>query len=377
MSLGRLLAYVTLFLVAAVSVRGDDIDWNRARELHRKASSGEKLTAEEQAYYDRARAERAKSQGAGPKSAPAAAASLGLVPLTDMTASDRYKGEDGGLYGGGRNEPPEAHRKAALDLARRIEPLDADGKPSKDGVIGLVSIGMSNTTQEYSEFMRLANRDADKSPKVVLVDGAQGGMDSQAWATPKGNRNPWEVLDKRLQQANVSARQVQVVWLKQAHIAPAALGEYPKHAEKLAGDIELILHGLAERFPNLRIAYLSSRIYAGNASTALNPEPFSYESAFAVRRLIQKQVAGDASLNFDARNGAVRSPLLLWGPYLWADGVKGRKPDELVWLREDMAGDGTHPGPSGQRKVAELLLKFFKTDETAKGWFVGAQSPSR
>ena len=377
MSLGRLLANVTLFLVAAVSVRGDDIDWNRARELHRKASSGEKLTAEEQAYYDRARAERAKSQGAGPKSAPAAAASLGLVPLTDMTASDRYKGEDGGLYGGGRNEPPEAHRKAALDLARRIEPLDADGKPSKDGVIGLVSIGMSNTTQEYSEFMRLANRDADKSPKVVLVDGAQGGMDSQAWATPKGNRNPWEVLDKRLQQANVSARQVQVVWLKQAHIAPAALGEYPKHAEKLAGDIELILHGLAERFPNLRIAYLSSRIYAGNASTALNPEPFSYESAFAVRRLIQKQVAGDASLNFDARNGAVRSPLLLWGPYLWADGVKGRKPDELVWLREDMAGDGTHPGPSGQRKVAELLLKFFKTDETAKGWFVGAQSPSR
>ena len=24
-----------------------------------------------------------------------------------MTAEDRYKGEDGGLYGGGKNEPPE------------------------------------------------------------------------------------------------------------------------------------------------------------------------------------------------------------------------------------------------------------------------------
>src|SRR5438309_557350 len=33
--------------------------------------------------------------------------SVGLKPLTDMTAEDRYKGEAGGLYGGGKNEPPE------------------------------------------------------------------------------------------------------------------------------------------------------------------------------------------------------------------------------------------------------------------------------
>src|SRR5262249_60110349 len=32
--------------------------------------------------------------------------SVGLKPLTEMTAADRYKGEDGGLYGGGRNQPP-------------------------------------------------------------------------------------------------------------------------------------------------------------------------------------------------------------------------------------------------------------------------------
>ena len=32
---------------------------------------------------------------------------------TEMTAQDKYKGEDGGLYGGGKNEPPEAHRAAA------------------------------------------------------------------------------------------------------------------------------------------------------------------------------------------------------------------------------------------------------------------------
>jgi hypothetical protein len=41
-----------------------------------------------------------------------------------------------------------------------------------------------------------------------------------------------------------------------------------------------------------------------------------------------------------------------------------------VWKREDLAGDGTHPSASGQLKVAELLLRFFKTDATTKTWFV-------
>src|SRR5436190_3619020 len=39
--------------------------------------------------------------------------SIGLKPLTEMTAEDRYKGEDGGLYGGGKNEPPPALAAAA------------------------------------------------------------------------------------------------------------------------------------------------------------------------------------------------------------------------------------------------------------------------
>jgi lysophospholipase L1-like esterase len=48
--------------------------------------------------------------------------------------------------------------------------------------------------------------------------------------------------------------------------------------------------------------------------------------------------------------------------------------DDLIWTREDLAGDGTHPSPSGQQKVADSLLRFFKTDATAKTWF-GKQSP--
>jgi lysophospholipase L1-like esterase len=47
-----------------------------------------------------------------------------------------------------------------------------------------------------------------------------------------------------------------------------------------------------------------------------------------------------------------------------------RKSDGLIWERTDLGGDGTHPTEAGQKKVAELLLQFFKTDTTAKPWFV-------
>ena len=124
-----------------------------------------------------------------------------------------------------------------------------------------------------------------------------------------------------------------------------------------------MLQHAKSRFPNLRIAYLSSRIYGGYATTPLNPEPYAYESAFAARWLIQKQIAGDRELQFDDRGGAAKAPLLLWGPYLWADGVKGRKSDKLVYRRDDLAQDGTHPSQAGREKVAQLMLEFFKTHE--------------
>ena len=287
-----------------------------------------------------------------------------------MTAADRYKGQDGGLYGGGKNVPPEKHLQAALQQAKSIRPLDAAGKPAKSGKIVFISIGMSNTTQEFSVFVRLANADAAKSPKVVIIDGAQGGMDALAWAEPgKINRpnavDPWTTLDRRLQQAGVSPQQVQVAWIKQARIAPGSIGEFPKHAGELRGHMLTILRKAHERFPNLRIAYLSSRIYAGYARTQLNPEPYAYESAFVIRRLIHDQILGDQDI--------VKSPLLLWGPYLWADGEKGRKLDDLVWKPDDLGPDGTHPSESGRRKVAELLLKFMKTDPTAKIWYTDSR----
>ena len=301
-------------------------------------------------------------------------ASLGLKPLTEMTAEDGYKGRDGGLYGGGRNTPPKAHLESALRAARKIRPLDSRGNPADEGKIVFLSCGMSNTTQEFGRFVQLARAEQRRSSHMLVLDGAQGGQEARDWADPenrfrKERPSPWEVLDRRLKGAGVSPLQVQALWMKQARRRPAALGAFPKHAEVLKEDQVIVLNRMKERFPNLRLAYLSSRIYAGHARSSLNPEPFAYESAFSVRWLIREQVEGRKELNHDPEKGKVRAPLVLWGPYLWADGDKPRKADGLVWLAEDLARDGTHPSLKGRQKVAKLILGFMKTDPTAKLWF--------
>ncbi len=304
----------------------------------------------------------------GRRPAPPAAAgrsSVGLKPLTEMSARENYKGENGGLYGDGRNQPPDAHRAAALREIAAVAPLNLEGKPATDGTVVLVSISMSNATQEFSVFKRLADADPQKSPRLTIVDCAQGGQAMAEWADP--NARPWAEAERRLKAAAVSPAQVQLAWVKLANKSPS--GDLPEHGRKLQKDTVAVLNNAKSRFPNLRIAYLGSRIYGGYSGGRLNPEPYAYEGAFAVRWLIQDQIKGDPALNFDPRRGEVKAPLLLWGPYLWADGVTPRKSDGLVWNRDDLAQDGTHPSPAGREKVAGQLLDFFKNDPLAKPWF--------
>ena len=182
---------------------------------------------------------------------------------------------------------------------------------------------------------------------------------------PRRGRKP----NAGLAAAAVTPAQVQAAWVKLANKGPR--GDLPEHGKKLYQDTLAVLDNAKSRFPNLQIAYLGSRIYAGYANTMLNPEPYAYESALVVRWLIRDQIRGDAALNFDPSRGPVQSPLLLWGPYLWANGATPRQGDGLVWQHEDLGGDGTHPSTSGREKVARLLLDFFKSDPLAKPWFVG------
>ena len=79
---------------------------------------------------------------------PALAANFAATPLNDLGAGT-YLGFEGGLYENGTNQPPADHLSVGLARKALVRPLDTNGSPSATGKIVLLSIGMSNTTQEF------------------------------------------------------------------------------------------------------------------------------------------------------------------------------------------------------------------------------------
>lgn len=288
---------------------------------------------------------------------------VGLTPLNDL-GTGFYQGYQGGLYPDGNNQRPGIHDSAGLALATQVVPRANNGEPdTTSGRIVLLSIGMSNATQEFSMFKAMADTDAVKNPKLTIVDGAQGGQ--TAAVISDSNAMFWSVIDQRLAAASVTRQQVQVAWVKEANANPTQV--FPRHAQILDSQFVLIARILKSKYPNIRIAYWSNRIYAGYATTSLNPEPYAYENGFAVKWTIERQIDGDTLLTYSGPNP--KAPWLAWGPYLWADGVVPRS-DSLIWLCTDFSPDGTHPSINGRRKVAQMLLQFFKSDPTSAPWFL-------
>jgi hypothetical protein len=367
MKIAGLFLSITLVAAGFAFAQQQDEDARRKQAEFRQRSL-EQLTPEERAHLQsNGKVNRAEWIKEHP-----ARESTGMIALPDL-GKGMYQGEQGGLYPNGKNTPPNAHLKAGLAIARRIAPLDAEGRESKDGKIVLISTGMSNTTMKFQTFQKLAGEEHGLNPRLVLVDGAQGGQ--VAWITSKPHVPYWDVDDERLTAAGVTPRQVQVAWILQANPGPNR--PFPAEVKELQHDIVETLHVMHDRFPNLKIAYLSSRTYAGYATSPLNPEPHAYETGFAVKWLIADQIAGKAELNYDASKGPVVAPWCEWGPYLWADGIKPNR-DGLSYVRADYSDqDGTHPSPSGRLKVATRLMHFLKTDPTARSWFTAEGGQSR
>jgi enterochelin esterase-like enzyme/dienelactone hydrolase len=301
-----------------------------------------------------------------------------LTPLTDL-GGGKYQGFAGGLYPEGKNERPAGHEAAGLALAKRVQPLDRDGKPSKEGKIVLLGVGFSNTVQVFNGFMNAAADGRDFHPQVVLVNGAMGGMSARMVQDPddKGTGTKyWSRVDEQLKAALVTRAQVQVVWIKETNPAPHE-GGFPKYTAALQAELTRIVQVLPKRFPNVKLVYLSSRTYGGWAKAPPgrpggpgNSEPYSYETGFAVKWLIEQQLEGKPELNYDPKQGDVKAPWLSWGPYLWANGASKRKDGFHFEPSDFRENDRMHHSPQGQAKTGRMLLLFFKTDTTSKGWFV-------
>ncbi len=299
-----------------------------------------------------------------------------------------YYGNPGGLYPGGLNQPPADHESATRSRRNRIRPLDVNGDESPFGKYVLISIGMSNAAQEWCSassgppctrwsFMGRAAIDPSVNHyTLVIVNGAADGQDAPSWTSPT-SPNYDRIKSARLAPLGLSENQVEAVWVELQHIKPSvSLPADSADAKTLLTDLGLVLRTLRVRYPNLEIVFLSSRSYAGYATSDLNPEPFAYESGLSVRWAIESQINEMRGLPWNPLAGTLNyakkaAPLIVWGPYLWAEPTP--RSDGLSWQRADFEEDGTHPSQMGESKVGGILLEFFKTSLYAKCWFVTNQ----
>jgi hypothetical protein len=292
--------------------------------------------------------------------------STGKIALNDL-ATSYWRGQQGGLYPNGLNTRPTAHTIAGLQFASQIKPLDENGNPDPaNGKIVLLIIGMSNTTQIASAFIPMIEALSTKNPKLVIVDGAQGGWDIDLINNP--NATYWTNITTRLAAKGVTAKQVQAFWFLEADKRfpdTSFMGYVSNFKSKLKTSMGI----LRSKYTNANLCYISSRMYSGyQHDHSHNPEPFAYYTGWAVKSLIEEQINGNPDLAYSGSTTNV--PWLSWAAYTWANGSEPRK-DGLMWIYpEDYRRDGIHPSIAGAQKVANLLLKFFTTDPTATPWFI-------
>lgn len=285
------------------------------------------------------------------------------LPLTDLGIGTYSRpggqptSQTGGLYPDGSNLRPAAHEAAGVRLARQIQPLDAQGNPDRaNGKMVMISVGMSNTWMEFEGFKRAIALEPNFSPKAALINGAEPSMVSSYWVDP--NAATWQELDARLAAAGLTPEQVQAAWVK---LTQTGHGEYPTKPRSLETELRVIVRNLRTNYPNIKIAYVSSRSRSYLYDSGLSPEPDAYETGFAVKWMIEGQINGDSDLNYDPDRGDVVAPYLSWGPYLWIDGMNPRS-DGYRWTADDLVVDCTHPSHAGVAKIAEIMLSFFRSD---------------
>jgi hypothetical protein len=222
--------------------------------------------------------------------------------------------------------------------------------------------------------MGQAASDPDVDDRLVVVNGAKGGQGSETW-DEAADENYARIAEEVLPAFGVTEAQVQVVWLK------AVLEDQPSRPSLPASDADAyeeeevlgdVIRALRVRYPSLRQVFVSSRSYAGYAEGETNgPEPYAYETGFAVKWLVEAQVVQRETGRVDREAGDLSeavAPWVGWGPYLWAPGDAPRA-DGLVWRREYFEEDGIHPSASGEAVVGSALLSFFKGSPFAACWF--------
>jgi hypothetical protein len=222
------------------------------------------------------------------------------------------------------------------------------------GVIGMVCIGMSNATQECSDFIGKLSKGllTGKNASVKVVDCAVGGNAIESWSTP-GNDGPlWDAcIGTKLPNAGLTPSQVRVVYHKAAKQFTIVNPVYPASGSDYFAfydDLSTFATRVKEEFPSLQAVYTTSRSYGGFSTKPNRGEPLSYEEGHALNTWLA---------DHPAHSGVWHG----WGPYIWApDCATGiQNASGVCYVKSDYQADGIHPAQAARDKISAMIHARF------------------
>lgn len=242
-----------------------------------------------------------------------------------------------------------AQLAAGLEAASRITPRALNGNPAENGKVVFLSVGMSNTSNVWNGFRSAMNQAGTAPSTLKWVDATKGGAGAPQWADP--TCDCWTDLDAKLVKQNVSAKQVQAIFLML--VTPHPWQSPSVNAARYAQDVESILNQLEAQFPNLQIVYLAGNYYGGyDTNQDKTPEPHGYWE--------NRELQGIQDSHAGVWVSAATS-------MLWTDGATPRW-DGLTLLCSDTTDGGVHLNATGKAKMGGWLYDSLMSDPTTLGW---------
>ncbi len=287
-----------------------------------------------------------------------------LVPITDL-GTGYYRGYQGGLYPGGQNQRSGAHSSQALSQAAQIQPLNSNGQPAANGKVVLIGVGASNPRTEFEAFKQQAQTSGLLKSGTVLINTCIGGQGVQKMNQPSANY--WQQAENTLQQAGLSTQQVQAAWVETEHTGNADT-VFPRAPQQLMQDMRTLLVTMKQKFPNLKIVYLSGRAFSGYAMAAANEVgkgllyPRDYYNGWAMKWMVEKQINNESGYTLS------EIPFITMSTYLWSRGAQARNDGYFLDCMLDVGPDGLHLTAAGEQKTGQQLFQFFFSDPTCTGW---------
>ncbi len=268
------------------------------------------------------------------------------TPLHELQLSgDTYRGYIGGLYG----DHHWTHQRVGLfrDELRSASPL------------GVCFLGMSNASIVGDAFVEKFEDDPAMRDAVVLVNGPICG---DVFEMADDKNQCWDRVRGSIRARGIEPGDVKIVLIKQAMKRPAeekgfTPDSFPEHPLALKDAYVKLLQRLHVELPEVKLALMVSRQTGYYAQSTLNPEPYAYWNAWAIKWLIDQQGALDPEMAFHPLQGQVKMPVLAWGVYSWNDGPTPWSHFNALSAprtAEHFRQDGTHPSEMGAELWANL-----------------------